>query len=154
MAFTLLDNVLQRAEQEGHIRVFLDCGPPMVALLSLQSQKYKEQARKAGSSADLSKMQAFVGLLLDEFSGEDAERTSPHKETLSSQSTAFPGSDLSQRELDVLRGIVKGLSTQEIAQQMIVAESTIKWHVKNIYGKLHVHNRVQAIIEARKLHLI
>lgn len=62
--------------------------------------------------------------------------------------------DFSERELSVLRGIARGLSNQDIAQEMIIAESTVKWHVKNIYSKLQVHSRAQAIIKTRNLQLI
>jgi LuxR family maltose regulon positive regulatory protein len=149
-----LDTVLQQAEREGHIRLFLDCGPPLVPLLSIQHAKYAELARKAENSATWNKLTAYVSLLLDEFAREIPLPTTAQDKTVGSSPTTLPSTELSQRELDVLLSIVKGLSTQEIAQQMVVAESTIKWHVKNIYSKLHVHNRVQAVIEARKLHLI
>lgn len=60
---------------------------------------------------------------------------------------------LSVRELEVLHSIANGSSSREIARQMIVAESTIKWHIKNIYGKLNVHSRTQMIAIAQKLKL-
>jgi LuxR family maltose regulon positive regulatory protein len=153
-ACTDLDTVLQRAEPEGHIRLFLDCGPPLASLLSIQRAKYEEQAKNAENGAALSKLAAYIDLLLDEFAREMPLQATSQDKTVGSPPTPLPSTELSLRELDVLRSIVQGLSTQEIAQQMVVAESTIKWHVKNIYSKLHVHNRVQAVIEARKLHLI
>jgi LuxR family maltose regulon positive regulatory protein len=149
-----LDTALQQAEREGHIRLLLDCGPPLIPLLSIQHAKYEEMARKAENSVTWSKLAAYACLLLDEFAREIPLPAATQAETVVSAPTTLPSTELSQRELDVLRSIVKGLSTQEIARQMVVAESTIKWHVKNIYSKLHVHNRVQAVIEARKLHLI
>lgn len=126
----------------------------MATMLSVQYQKYEEQARKAEDSSAWSKLIAYVCLLLDEFAKEVPMPVVSREKPFRLSSSVPPSTELSQRELDVLRGIVKGLSTQEIAQQMIVAESTIKWHVKNIYSKLHVHNRVQAVTEARKLYLI
>ncbi|NIN98434.1 MAG: hypothetical protein GTN93_25250, partial [Anaerolineae bacterium] len=48
---------------------------------------------------------------------------------------------LSERELDVLRLIAAGLSNQEIADRLVIALSTVKTHVHNIYGKLAVSNR-------------
>jgi len=61
---------------------------------------------------------------------------------------------LSQRELEVLRLIDAGLSNQEIAEELSVAPSTVKTHINNIYGKLNVQSRVQAVQRARALHLL
>ncbi len=61
---------------------------------------------------------------------------------------------LSRREIDVLQLIADGRSNQEIAQTLILALSTIKMHVKHIYGKLGVKNRVQAVAHARALGLL
>ncbi len=58
---------------------------------------------------------------------------------------------LSERELDVLRLIAEGMSNQEIAQQLFVSPRTVKWHAGNIYGKLGVKNRTQAVAKARSL---
>jgi DNA-binding NarL/FixJ family response regulator len=58
---------------------------------------------------------------------------------------------LSRREQDVLRLIVAGQSNHEIAQALTVAVSTVKMHVKHIYSKLGVSNRMQAIAHAWSL---
>ncbi len=61
---------------------------------------------------------------------------------------------LSERELDVLRLICAGKSNQEIADELFLALNTVKRHANNLYGKLGVSRRAQAIIEARRLGLI
>jgi ATP/maltotriose-dependent transcriptional regulator MalT len=61
---------------------------------------------------------------------------------------------LSRREIDVLRLMADGRSNKEIAQALILALSTIKMHIKHIYGKLRVKNRVQAVAQARALGLL
>jgi LuxR family maltose regulon positive regulatory protein len=61
---------------------------------------------------------------------------------------------LSERELEVLRLIIGGLSNQEIAQQLFIALSTVKSHINHIYGKLGVSSRSQAIAKARALDLV
>jgi len=61
---------------------------------------------------------------------------------------------LSSREIEVLNLIVAGLSNQQIAEKLSVAPSTVKTHINNLYGKLGVKTRVQAINQARKLNLI
>ena len=61
---------------------------------------------------------------------------------------------LSERELEVLQLIAAGLKNREIAEELYIALSTVKSHIKNIYGKMGVSNRVQATSRARELHLI
>jgi ATP/maltotriose-dependent transcriptional regulator MalT len=61
---------------------------------------------------------------------------------------------LSKRELEVLRLIADGRSNREIAEQLIVAESTVKWHTNQIYGKLGVQRRTQAIRCAQQMNLV
>ena len=56
--------------------------------------------------------------------------------------------DLSDRELDVLRLIADGLSNAEIADKLIISEKTVKGHVSNILGKLHMLDRTQAAVYA------
>ena len=61
---------------------------------------------------------------------------------------------LSKRELEVLQLIDAGLSNQAIAERMTVAPSTVKTHINNIYSKLSVESRVQAIHRAKDLGLL
>jgi NarL family two-component system response regulator LiaR len=55
---------------------------------------------------------------------------------------------LTDREMEVLRLVAKGMSNPEIAQQLVVTEATVRTHVSNILGKLHLANRVQATLYA------
>jgi ATP/maltotriose-dependent transcriptional regulator MalT len=61
---------------------------------------------------------------------------------------------LSEREIEVLHLIAAGLQNREIAEKMTVTVSTVKTHINNIYRKLDVTNRVQALAKARALHLL
>jgi two-component system, NarL family, response regulator LiaR len=65
-----------------------------------------------------------------------------HRETLN------PFTDLSQRELEVLRLIATGLSNRDIAAQLVLSEKTVKGHVSNILSKLHLADRTQAAVFA------
>lgn len=58
---------------------------------------------------------------------------------------------LSERELEVLHWLASGASNQEIGQRLCIAESTVKRHVSNIFGKLNVRNRTQAAVRANEL---
>ena len=55
------------------------------------------------------------------------------------------------REKEILRGIYEGLTNQELARNQYVSANTIKTHVKNIYAKLAVHNRAEALIKIRQM---
>jgi LuxR family maltose regulon positive regulatory protein len=61
---------------------------------------------------------------------------------------------LSERELEVLRLISKGLTNQEIAAILVVATSTVKSHINHLYGKLGTNRRTQALAIARDLGLL
>lgn len=61
---------------------------------------------------------------------------------------AFPG--LTDREIEVLRLLAKGLGNQEIADRLVISVKTVRNHVSNIFSKLQVVDRVQAVIRARE----
>lgn len=60
---------------------------------------------------------------------------------------------LTEREVEVLRLIAKGLNNREIARQLIISEKTVKTHVSNILSKLNLADRTQAAIYALKTNL-
>lgn len=63
---------------------------------------------------------------------------------------ANPGSDLTERERDVLRLIAKGYTNQQIAAELYIGIKTVKSHVSNVLSKLHLEDRTQAAIFALK----
>ena len=73
-------------------------------------------------------------------------------------SAALPASylvdPLSERELEVLQLIANGLSNQEIGRKLFLATSTVKRHVNNIYAKLNVHSRTQAVAKGKELKVL
>ena len=62
--------------------------------------------------------------------------------------------DLTQREKDVLRLMVTGVGNEEIANQLFIATNTVKNHVRNIFRKLDVNTRVEAVVYALDHHLV
>jgi LuxR family maltose regulon positive regulatory protein len=64
-----------------------------------------------------------------------------------------PVEPLSDRELEVLRFVAAGLSNKKITEQLFVSISTVKTHLRNIYGKLEVHSRTEAVAKAKDLEI-
>jgi LuxR family transcriptional regulator, maltose regulon positive regulatory protein len=61
---------------------------------------------------------------------------------------------LTEREMDVLRLIAAGRSNLQIADELFLAVSTVKWYAGQIFGKLGAGNRTQAVARAREIHLL
>jgi LuxR family maltose regulon positive regulatory protein len=131
LAVSKLERALSLAEPEGYVRTFVDEGEPMARLL--------RQALSEGIAPN------YAARLLAAF-GEEAELTSPAMESLIEP--------LTEREMDVLRLIVAGLSNPEIAEELFIAVSTVKSHINHIYGKLGVESRTQAVIKVQELALL
>ena len=129
-----LDKALSLAEPEGFIQVFVEEGPIMARLVYEIAEKRADRQ--------------YTGRLLAAFAN------------LPQPARPQPGKDdeiiepLSQRELEVLRLIAEGLSNQEIAARLYLSVRTIKFHTGNIYGKLGVKSRTEAVARARALGLL
>ncbi len=136
-ALRLLGEALARAAPGGFIRLFVDEGPPMAHLLSKAATRgmapeYTEKLLAA--FPDFSKAPATQ----HEIESREVEMIDP----------------LTPRELEVLQLIVQGLSNREIGERLFIALSTVKGHTQNIYGKLQVHRRTEAVARARELGLM
>ena len=70
------------------------------------------------------------------------------KPMLSQAGTPFP--ELTERELEILRLISQGLNNQEIAQKLFLRTKTVRSHITNIFSKLRVADRAQAIVRGRE----
>jgi ATP/maltotriose-dependent transcriptional regulator MalT len=64
------------------------------------------------------------------------------------------GEQLTRREVSILKRLESGLSNKEIAEAIFVSEGTLKWHLHNVYSKLHVKNRSGAMARARTLGIV
>ena len=62
--------------------------------------------------------------------------------------TQVPGPRLTERELEVLKLVAKGLNNRDIGQELFISENTVKNHVRNILEKLHLHSRMEAVVYA------
>jgi LuxR family maltose regulon positive regulatory protein len=70
------------------------------------------------------------------------------------QPTQPPPNPLTERELEVLHLVATGQSNREISRQLVLALGTVKWYISEIYSKLGVTSRTQAVARARELGLI
>jgi LuxR family maltose regulon positive regulatory protein len=130
-ALEALDRALSLAEPAGYVRPFLNEGRPMAQLLYAAAQRDRASE--------------YVGQLL--------AALPPEVETEQRRQVDLV-EPLTERELDVVRRIAEGLSNQQIADRLFISLSTVKWHTSNIYGKLGVKNRTQAVARARTLGLL
>jgi LuxR family maltose regulon positive regulatory protein len=62
--------------------------------------------------------------------------------------------DVSHREREILRLVAAGLSNRDIAQAVHLSEATIKWHLHNLFAKLGVRSRTQAVLKGKSLGLL
>jgi LuxR family maltose regulon positive regulatory protein len=136
LALAPLERALSLAEPEGYVRVFVDEGRPMAGLLS-------EAAAHGIMPAYTTKLLAV--LESEEHKSEEGSHRFP------TESVVEP---LSQRELEVLRLIARGLSNREISQRLFLALSTVKGHNRIIFSKLMVQRRTEAVARARELGLL
>jgi LuxR family maltose regulon positive regulatory protein len=137
-AVAILKDALLLAEPQGYVRVFLDEGIVLKDLLG-------EMERQAGVSME------YRGKLLGAFEDETPAQPAGEKDHPEPQPLDEP---LSERELEVLQLICQGYSNREIAQKLVISIHTVKRHNYNIYAKLEVGNRAQAILRAQELDLV
>ena len=131
-ASEVLKRAVTLAAPEGFVRIFLDEGEPVHQLLIDLAQ--------TGFMPD------YTQKLLNAFDTELDATQIP-----ANQALVEP---LSERELEILQLVANGLSNREISEKLYLALSTVKGHNGNIYGKLGVSRRTEAIALARELGLI
>jgi LuxR family maltose regulon positive regulatory protein len=131
-SLSVLERALSLAAPEGYVRAFVDEGRSMAHLLS------QVQTAPQGTWPD------YVDRLLAAF--DQSTATAPVAQALIEP--------LTERELEVLHLIATGLSNREIAQELVIAISTVKSHIHHIYGKLGVESRTQAMGKAQALDLL
>ncbi|WP_258181341.1 LuxR C-terminal-related transcriptional regulator [Burkholderia multivorans] len=128
-ALAMLVRSLEYGQGNGLVRTFVDEGPPVETMLA-RLQKQLDRFPAVGTWYPRELMRAF--------DAQRAVRAAP------AGRTAVVG-NLSAREVEILDYVARGLSNKEIARALRVAPETIKWHLKNIFEKLNVTSRIQAV---------
>jgi LuxR family maltose regulon positive regulatory protein len=140
-ALALLEQVLVWAEPRGFIRLFADLGPRMAGLLDL--------LRRQGVAP------AYVSQILTAFTTMDTGRSSSGlRPPAPSRVSSVLSEPLTNRELEVLELMAQRLTNKEIAAQLVISSGTVKLHAHNIYQKLDVNGRRQAVAKATELGIL
>lgn len=139
-----LRKALQMARPGHFVRCFIDEGEGILQLLREEYQTIMEGA-VGREGAQFGADRDFVEQIL-QASGTDLSRAPV--------TAVQPLEALTDREKEILVFLANGVSNKEMAGRIFVSENTVKFHLKNIYSKLAVANRLQAISAARQLGIV
>jgi LuxR family maltose regulon positive regulatory protein len=139
LALPLLRSCVVQAQPQGSVRLFVDEGAPMHRLLG-------QLRHEAG-------MASYVARLLDAF-GTPVAQPAEDLALAAVTPSHLPLGAFSPRELEILRLIQDGRSNQDIGERLFLSLSTVKWHNQNIFSKLDVQRRTEAVARARQLNLL
>lgn len=131
-AFRALDNCFAMAEPGDYMRIFLDIG------------EYSRDVIHAYLQQSYAIHKKYASKIFKEF--RNSQPTEKQKVVLHEM--------LTPREISILQLLAEGCSNRDMAEQLVISEGTIKFHIHNILGKLDVTNRTQAILKARNLNLL
>ena len=138
LALVALERALALAEPGGFVRTFLDLGAPLSELL----QQFERQRRST----------PYVRRLLAAFA---RELDTTARREMTSQYVRLHGiTPLTQRELELLALVEQRHTVDEMAERLMISPNTVKKHLSNIYVKLGVNNRRQAVAKAIEVGLL
>jgi LuxR family transcriptional regulator, maltose regulon positive regulatory protein len=131
---------LQMAQNEGYIRSFIDEGEMMRSNLIQLTSSHNVRIRQES-------LVEYIQSLLGEF--PEIEGKAKTKDALSDRNASYYS--ITPKEIEVLKLLNLGLTYAEISESLEITENTLKYHIKNIYGKLNVNKRIKAVFEAKRL---
>ena len=139
-ALTLLRDALEQASIQGYAALFLEEGTDCINLI-------RELAGQL-ETVDKPRVRELISTILPDYASteETFDNRKDPEFSLAEQPT--------KRELEILALVANGSSNSEIADQLYVSNNTVKYHLKNLYGKLGVNNRIKLITTARRLGMV
>ncbi len=143
-ADTALQQAIELAQPGGFVRVFVDLGPRMPGMLS----------RLAGQGFAVETIQRILAAFRDEEVRVKAEEGAARPMPRPSPRVVVLVEPLTGREREILTLLREPLSGKEIARRLTISSQTVKRHMSNIYGKLGVHNRWDAVRTAESLGIL
>jgi len=146
-AYAALQQAIELAQPGGAIRSFVDLGPAMHGLLGRLAQ----QNHATGA---IRRILAAFPVLEKKIAAGDAESRGVANAQLNGQLVAPLIEPLTNRERDVLALLRERLSNKEIAGQLSLSPMTVKRHTANLYGKLGVNRRADAVVKAEALRIL
>jgi LuxR family transcriptional regulator, maltose regulon positive regulatory protein len=147
-AAPVLNRALNLAAPENYQRIFLDEGPLMGNLL--YQVKESGLITRPDQKVELLK---YLDHLIDQFEKVVPSSSAAHHIPIQSRIDQAFLEPLSEREMEVMRLILAGLTNQEIAEELFISLNTVKTHIKNIYKRMGVSKRAKAIALWRELGL-
>lgn len=156
----LMDLLMPKMDGVAATRIIKDRWPciQVIALTSFKEKEYVERALKAGASGYLLKnvsAEELVNAIRRAVSGQPSLSPEAAQVLIKKVNEPTPpGQDLTDREKEILALMVEGRSNTDIAERLIVSQSTVKFHVSNILSKLGVAGRTEAVAIALKNHLV
>lgn len=155
----LVDLVMPRMDGVSAIKALKPLLPRarFVVLTSVLDPAEVKRAMEAGAGAYLLKnasTQELVTVMHAAARGQRVLAPEVSDALIAGEREPSPGSDLTQRERELLALMAQGLSNQEISNRLTIAMPTVKFHVTNILAKLHADNRTEAVLTALKHKLV
>jgi LuxR family maltose regulon positive regulatory protein len=141
----LLTSIVE-ARRQNLLRSFLDESLPAAELIERLRRRCAGRAAADLIGSELEPVRRYLDRLASAFGLQrlGTARMRPD----------HPALHLSRRELEVVKLLCNGFSNHQLSRHLAISPDTVKWHLKNIFGKLEVDNRAQAIVAAERLGLI
>lgn len=167
-----IESALQRLERAvllshpgGYVRIFLDEGETIHKLLTILAKRLMNGQIMPLDYQHLASFKEYVASVLsafenrpDQLSPKNSVPRPVHPGTSALPMSLLEGQvlneALSSREIEVLKLVAQGHTDKKNAQILVIAPETVHKHLKNIYGKLGVHSRTQAVAYALKVNLL
>src|SRR5690606_17886377 len=132
---------------QGFIRVFLDQGPTLIARIADMIGRRSACTAVPGEPD----RRSHLSLLADALSTHGGM---PHSGPARGEEDIALLEAPTKREIELLNLVPAGLGNREISAALFISEQTVKWHLRNLFVKLGVHNRTAALARAHRLKLL